>query len=694
MYPRVAPTDVGVPGPPGPLWGVSLVLWGAGAAVLGEAIRGVAARWIRGWSAEEPIERFVLDFYLGGALLYAVAAVQLGAFVPSVVLGLPIVGGVAVLVRAGRARRCGTAARIADRVATGLVQPWALVAVASAVGLFAVEIAAAMPAPTGNTFDSSLLTTYVALLLQHGSVPLSFHPYGAPAILYPQGTTVWLGAAQVAFGLPPARTAVLVTPWFLGLTPLSGYVLGRRWLNSGPAGAGFALALAFLGPSTRSLVGGSNDFAAALPLVLLLAAYAERWTRRPVPPVVEALGYGLLLGYAAAVNVIGTEWLLPALVAAAAMSRPAFAGRAAAWFGRWAVAFLAALVAGIPSWYVLARAHVAPASLAGNLTTPAGGTIGLTVAQLIGSVDPFLFHAGDVELSPIPAVRLELALLLVAAVAVLLVQRASEATEGRWSRWAVFAGAAVVVLIGWLGVLTVGHVPGSPVRYLAYVSSGTELSLALFTVYGLVAAVPLGLALETLAPARGRPSGARDARPVGGTARALAPVALAIAIVVPAAVLTPVALGPVLSETYAEFGNVTAGDFALLAYAGTHIAAGTRILVAPGSAGEFLPGYARGVVLLYPMVPGFRTINASYEVVLTELTNGTLGTAGLGALAALDLGLIVVTGNNTVLWKALWAAPLLDAEANGTRTFPVVFHDDDAWIFNATACRPGSAGCP
>jgi hypothetical protein len=677
------------------LWGFSLLLWAVGAAVLGEAVRGLAARWVRGWASPEPVERFVLDFYLGGAVLYLVAAVELGAFVAPVVLGLPIVGAAVVAGRVLAGRRRGGARVSGERFASGLIDPWVGVAAASALGLFVVEVAAAVPIPTGNTFDSSLLTTYVGLLLQHGSVPLSFRPYGTPAILYPQGTTVWFGWAQLVFGLPPARTALLVTPLFLGLVPLSGYVLGRRWLDSGPAGAAFALALAWLGPSTRALVGGSNDFAVALPLVLLLAAQSRRWAERPIPSATDALGFGVLLGYSAALNVVGTEWLLPALVVVAGISTPAFAGRVSAWFGRWAVAFAAALVAGIPSWFVLARAHAAPSSLAGNLTVPPGGTVGLSVAQFVGSIDPFLFHVGDVELSPIPVVRLELAALLVAAVVVLLFLRSAETTAGPWSRWGIWAGAAVLVLIGWLGLLTASRPAGSPLRYLDYLSSGSEFSLALFTLYGLLAAAPLGLALEdlvsTYAPAvrSGRPSSRRPR----GTLRALAPAALAVAIVVPAVVLTPVALGPVLSQTYAEFGNVTAGDFALLAYAGSHVGAGTRILVAPGSAGEFLPGYARGVVLLYPMVPGFRTINASYAIVLRELTNGTLDATGLRALASLDLDLIVVTGNNTVLWKALWASPLLNAQANGTRTFPVVFHDEDAWLFDAAACRTGSTGC-
>jgi hypothetical protein len=688
---------VSVPGPPGGLWAGSLLLWAIGAAVVGEAVRGTLARWVPLWRTPETIERFVLDLYLGGAALYLVAATEVGAFARPVVLVVPVVAAAVLLYRVRSLRQAGGAPGAAARLAGVVGDRWALVAVASALGLYAVEVAAALPVATGNTYDSSLLTTYVALLLQHGSLPLSFHPYGSPAILYPQGSTVWLAWAQLDFGLPAARTSLLVTPLFLALTPLSGFVLGRRVVGTSAAGAAFAVALAWLGPSTRALVGGSNDFVFALPLVLLLAAQANVWASTAVPRLTDALGFGLLLGYAAAVNVVGAEWLLPAVVVLGAASTPAFAGRLAAWWSRWAASVAAAAVAGIPSWYVLAQARIAPGSLAGALTSAPGSSVGIGLSNLLGSVDPFLFGAGDIELSPIPLVRLELAVLLVLAVAALLWLGSSPHPPEGWrslSRWAL---AAAVALVAWLIVQVAAGLPGSPVRELAFVSSAAEFSLSLFTVYAIVAAVPLGLALERLRPVG--VTAASSARRVDRPRRsplsgAFAPVAFAVIVVVPAVVLTPTSLGPVLTSTYADFGNVSGADFDLLAYAGAHFAPGTRVLVAPGSAGEFLPGYVRGIVLVFPMVPGWTRLNASYNLVVGELTHGVLGTAGLEALASLHLDRIVVTGNNTVLWPAFWAAPLLDAEVNSTPTFPVVFHEADAWVFNASGCRTGSAGCP
>ena len=686
-----------VPGPPGDLWAGTLLLWAVSASVVGEAVRGTAARWVPLWRSPEPLERFLLDFYLGGATLYLVAALELGAFVRPVVFALPLAAGSVVVYRAGAARRDPARCAEARGTLQSLADRWLWVALLSGVALYVVELAAALPIGTGNTYDASLLTTYVTLLIQHGSLPISFQPYGAPAILYPQGTTVWLAWAQLDFGLPAARTSLLVTPLFLGLAPLAGFVLGRRLVGGSRAGAALALSLAWLGPSTRALVGGSNDFVFALPLVLLLAAQGTTWARAPLGRWGDAIGYGLLLGYSAALNVTGVEWLLPALLLLGALGRPTLGGSARAWLARWGAAAAVTLLAGLPSLYVLVQARLRPSLLAGALSAPSSVRVGIDLAQLVGSVDPFLFRAGDVELSPIPLLRLELAILLVLGAAGLLYLAIERPDRNPWtpfSRWAVSAAS---VLVLWLGIEVVAGLPGSPIRPIAFVSSAPELSLWLFTVFGLVAAVPLGVALERAAAA-GADEGSRPASPRsfrGGWLWARFPaIAFSVVVVVPAVVLTPVSLGPVLTSTYQDFGNVSAADFQLFDYAAAHFAPGVRVLVAPGSGAEFLPGYAPGIVLLYPMAPGLARGNVSYGVVVQELSNGTLDARGLRALANLSVDRVVVTGNNTVLWPAFWAAPLVSASANGTRTFPVLWHQDDAWVFNATACRPGSAGCP
>jgi hypothetical protein len=679
---------VSIPGPPGVLWTVSLLLWALEVAVVGEAVRGVAARWVPAWRSTEPIERGLLDLYLGGGLFYLLAAVPAGLFGAPLVNGLPIAAAAFLLVRVWRARRSGRPTA-SDATLRALARPAALLTIASVLGLYLVEMAVALPIGSGNTFDSSLLTTYTALLLRHGSIPLSFGPYAAPMILYPQGTTVWLGSAQLAFGLPPPRTALLVTPLFLALAPAGGFVLGRRMFGTETAGAAVAISLAWLGPATRGVVGGSNDFAFAFPLVLLLAAQSTLWFRPATPTLGDSVGFGVLLGYSAAMNPVGAQWMMPGLVIVGLLTRPMFGGSARRWLGRWATTLGAALVGIAPTLYVLLRGWSSPGFVPGSVAPPSPMRTGISPAQFLGDLDPFLFRPQDVALSPVPALRLELAVLIVIGLAVLLLPRPGSAVAryvGPFRRWAF---ATAVAIVAWLAILTASWsgVPGAAA--LTALSSGAELSLWIFTVYGLVAAVPLVLVFERFAagersvPGPARPSsvgirrGIRGSLPPAPAGRRLLPYVLAVAIVAPGLVLTPVSFAPTLTDLYDDFGRASPADFALLEYAGAHLPAGSRVLISPGGFAAFLPGYAADLVLLYPLVPGFPWENASYRLVVAQLWNATLDAGGRSALASLDVGFVAVTMNNTVLWPAFSPAPLLGDPG----AFDDVWNEGDAYLF-------------
>jgi len=683
---------VSLPGPPAALAGVALVALAVAIALVGELVRRGTVRWVPLWQADEPVERFLLDLFLGGAVLYLLAAVPIGGFVAPVVLGLPVVATLA-LVGLGVIDRKGFRQAI-DRWSPRLLRFGPLLAVGTAAGLFAVELGAAAGAATGNTYDSTLLATYTALLLQHGSIPLTFRPSADVMILYPQGTTVWLGTAQLFFGLPAARTSLLVTPGFLALAPLGGYVLGRRLIGTDAGGVAVALVLGWLGPGTRALVGGSNDFAMAFPLVLLLAAQSTVAMSRERVRWGDAVGLGLLIGYSAAINPVGAEWLLPALLGMGLIGTPRARREAVAWVGRWAVTAGASLVAVIPSLYVLALGLRSPGFVPGAAASPSPQPVGISWPQWIGSIDPFLWKPNDVELAPIPAIRAELVVLLLAGTALLILVPSASAIGtylGRFRRWVAAAYAGTV---GWLLLLFAGHagVPGA--TGLAQLSSGAELSLWVFTVYAVVASLPLVLLLERLA-ARSRPGpgppgsgsgvegGAPRPRPGRGVPvprSAWGPLLVALVLVVPGVVLTPTQLPPVLTTLYHDFGNVSAGDFALFDCAGAHLPAGSRVLVAPGSAAEFLPGYVPGIVLLYPLLPGWPWINASYSLLVSSLTNATMRPGFLPALESLRVEYIAVTGVSTTLWPAFSPAPLL-ADAS---QFPVVFHSGDAYLFATT----------
>ncbi len=679
---------MGVPGPGVGGWALALLAWAALAAIVGELVRALTARFVPLWRHPEPIERGLLDFFLGGGLLYLVAAIPWEAFVVPIVYFLPFAAGVGLMVIVIRSsRRPGWTHELLASFAP-LRRPVYLVAILSALGLFVVELSVATPIGTGNTFDSSLLTLYTSLLLQHHTTPLSFAPYASTGILYPQGTTAWLGWAQIALGPPPARTALLVTPLFFGLAPLGGFVFGRRMMGSDRAGLAVALLLAWVGPGTRGVVYGSNDFVLAFPLVLLLAGQAVVWFRSPVPRFSDALAFGLLTGYSAAINPVGAEWLLLALPIAALLTYPRFGGLARAWLVRWGVAVGATLLGVIPSIYVLVLGRSSPGFVPGATSGLPGRPPGINGPQFAGAIDPFLFGSSDTGLSPLAALRLELAVLIVLGLVLLVAVRRDSALGGYFDTFRTFVIGAGAVMIGLLAIVWAASSGFGPAVAVAHLTSAAELSIWLFTLYGLIAAVPLVLALERFVGwvrrtgpveerGRGRSPAHWSTNGTPSVMRAVIPMAVVLVLVVPGVVLTPTQLPPALSAIYHDFGNVTGADFDLLQYAGSVLPEGARVLVAPGSAGEFLPGYCTNLVLLYPMVPGFRTVNASYQRLVRDLPNGTLDPADTQALVALDVQYIVVTGNNSNLWPAFSPSPF---EADPA-TYSLLFHENDAYLF-------------
>ena len=677
-----------LPGPPGVEWALGLLLWAAAAAVVGEFVRALAARTVGSWSRLEGVERLVLDFYLGGATMYLLAALPTASFVAPVVFAVPVAAGIGLVILVLFGRR-GRPLRARAEPVESLLRPAAVIALLSGLALFVFELAIALPVGTGNTYDSTLLTLYVSLLVQHHTIPLSFSPYVHLGLVYPQGTTVWLAWAQLDFGLPPARTSLLVTPLFLALAPLGAFVFGRRAFASDGAGVAFAVMLAALGSWTRVLVGGSNDFIFAFPLVLLLAGQSFEWLRGATPSLPDAVAFGVVVGYSAALNPVGAEWLLPSLLLTGFLVRSRYPGAVARWAGRWGIAAVVSLVALLPTLIVLLEGRSSPALTPGAMAAPAGTVAGINSAQFVGSIDPFLFRPTDVWLSPLPILRAELAVLFALGLALLLLagRRSALARYLEPFRSFVAAGIAVnVVLLALLWAASTGFGPGV---WLSEVTIVSELSISLFTLYTFVAGAVLVLLFErvgavlraprasaTVPGDRRRPSHQRAGLPSG-----IVPVLLLLVLVVPGLVLTPTELPPVLGKLYQDFGNVSAGDFALLSYAGTNLPGGARVLIAPGSAAGFLPGYAPDLVLLYPLVPNWQWVNASYRIVVSQLTNATLNATGLSALAALDVAFVVVTGANTVLWPPFSAVPMLSDPA----TFPLIFHSGDAYLFGRNA---------
>jgi hypothetical protein len=675
---------VSLPGPSGLTWALELLLLAAVFLPAGELIRRLASRWVSLFRGLGWIERVLLDLYLGGGGLYVFAAVPLGLF------GLPLViaylaGGAAmlliVLVWSGRTRAQSTASsplRWRFEYLPGLL------VVGATVAVFAIEVAVAEGVPTGNSFDTSLLTDYVALLLLHHQVAVSLAPIAPQLTSYPQGATVWIAAAQLIYSLPPARSPLLVTPLFLSLSPLAGYVLGRRQLGAPWAGAAIGLTFALIGSWTRVMVATSNDFVFSFPLVLWLLARIDIWRQASAPSWPDAIGYGAVAGYSAALNPVGAEWLFPTLVVLGLLVgglRLPYLRRA---IPRWLGALATSLVFVSPALWSIARGGGTLFASSGTVAVPAPiGLPGISPAQFVGLIDPFLFGPNDVWLSPFVALRLELAILLVGGAAVLVIPELLDRLGARGRRFRELVltamGLAIVILL-----IQVGAARGlGALNGLASISSAAEISVYLFALFALLAAIPIYLLVEYSLPDAVRAgAGTATAPPVPATTprprrpSLTGPQAISVFLVVvlvgSGIAVTATDFPPYLQYLYGGYGRVTSSDFALFSWASHDLPPGARVLVAPGSAAQFLPGYVE-VAVIFPVQSIAR--NASYVDLDAQLVHGHLNATGYQELGWLEIQYIAVTGNTTNLWAPFDPAALM------TPAFDPVFHQGDAYVF-------------
>jgi hypothetical protein len=670
---------VPVPGPGGLSWGIELLLFGGLCLPLGELIRRLSSRYIGLFRGRSPIERGLLDLYLAGGALYLLGWFPFDySAAPSVLLAL---GAGLLLLALLLSKWPGPTTDWGE-----LFSPTGAVLGVLALGLFALELFAAESAPTGNTFDSSIFSAYVGLTGLHHQLPTSFEPIASQAIAYPQGTTAWLFAAQGLFGTPPERTALLVTPLFLALAPVGAYLWGRSWWGSRRAGLLLAGAFVLLASWPRLLVSGSNDFVLSFPLVLLLWSWTPRWFRPEPPPLADAVGFGLVAGLAAALSPTGPElWFLALPIAWSVLP----ASRASARWARWRaglVALVVALLGLLPSLSVVALEGGASSGLPSQIPSPNGAPAGLTGGQFVGYLDPFLFRPGDVWLSPFPLLRVELAALIVLGAVMLCLYAGSR--RGTRDAGPLAAGAATFS-VG--AVLLALDLRGGPATgLLAGLTNAGEVSILLFTLLVGLAVVPLVRLASGLEAAlypepaggvtpptgfAGRRGTRRAAGPTARPASILLLLAVGTLVVLPGLVVTTEDAPGYLHGLYLSVGNTTAADFALLGWAQSTLPAGARVLVAPGSAAQFLAGLRPDLSLVYPVEPV--SANPSYQAVTAELENGTLDAAGHTDLAVLAVDYIAVTQANNRLWPAYSPVPLLAEPA----TFPLLFHAGDAYLF-------------
>lgn len=652
-------------------------------------------------------ERVVTAFYATGALFFVVTSFPLPLFTESFFVASLAVGSLATLAIWWREEWKPL------RTAAAWITSWpgAVLAVGT-FGLLCLEVAAAGSFPLGNAYDASFQSLLAKLILTRHMQPWSLEPFASAVSAYPQGAAVWLTVPTLLFQWPVGSAPVLLPLLFLSLSVVGAYCWGER-LGGVRTSRGWQVGLLFAGffgliaSWPRLFVGGSYDFAFALPLFLMSIGWLRPFVASTLPNWKEVGAFGVLLGTVCALSLAVGEALVLLMIAFLLAFRiPRLASEITGWLARLGSILGIGVLFVARSIVALATSSAAagvPLGSVGNppFALPPPGTFP-SWTYIQGSLDPFV--EGRPMVSPIPALSLELELLLAVGIGVFALSRTR---TGRPMRTYLPDEVAlpIFVLTGLMfamtSVLLIVSVTTLGTSLLNGITSLYESSYLLFIAYQAVALFPLLMAAEYLRSLRRtsknplvlcaprarspHPGRSENASARLRTATGIAACTLIIASLGVGAAATVITAPGYLHDHLEMFANVSNGDLAALAWAGSNLPSCSRVLAAPGSAAMFLPLYAE-VHLVLPMLP--IPHNLSYSIAVYNLTHDTYTNSTRGALLNLDITEVFVTGQTSVSYP-----PFNSPALTNSSDFASLYASGDATIF---AFEPGLADtqCP
>ncbi len=482
---------------------------------------------------------------------------------------------------------------------------------------------------------------------------------------------------------------MLLPPLFLCLTVPAAYSWGARWGARTPAlgtGVGllFAAFFGLVASWPRFYTGGSYDLAFALPLFLLALGLLPTFVRSKRVTGSQLVGFGLLAGVLTSLSLAAGEGLLVVLLTFGIVTNLRSVRTLATWLGRTACVAIfevAFTIRSLIAWITYGQPGFAPATVFG----------GLNSRLLQGELDPFV--PGKPKLSPFPWISLELQVLLVASVILtvwVLRTATTSAFRASLSQLAADLSTGTAALCLLTGALLLSALPGPEASSLRSFTNLDQSSILLFVFFGALSTFPLVMALSWLTSGKEtsvhstpntsihRPiltlnrKGSRTA----GTSPVIVGTVAILVLVVPlcAGAVFTVAQGPGFIQTnVGKTSNVSADDVSAMAWIGAHLQPCSTVLVAPGSAGQFLPEYANVHVAL-PMNPVPKS--PPYWTAVSNLTAGEYSFVTRNALENLSITEVLVTGQTSVSYLPFSATPLL-----GSTDFSLLFEAGDAYVF-------------
>jgi hypothetical protein len=645
---------------------------------IGEPIRYATARFSKTLQNLDILEDIVLDFYIGGLILYAIATIPMHLFSPEILAALLLTSIVLSFllhhkdvsrlkcVPIKKIRSCFSANALA--LLEGSVVFFLFLAT------LWLELLPVTNFVFGNVHDSSLYGLFVKLILQNRQIPATMLPYSTEGIYYPQAFFTMEAFAHLVTGLSLAEISLRVTPLFQALAVLGAYSLGRRIGPKNHLGVSFAWVFFAVSRWPRLLVWGSNPFVGgfALYFVCIGLLFQLRNSEKNGNAMIGTSFTGILLGYLGAINLVFLQALVP-VVAIIAILRVRRMKQQSAHTQVRAAILLSLLVLGC------SLVVISPSVYKFMLSAQHGGSnVGLPADLLIPSaneaVSQVVFELTEIYrgfffldwISPYRFLKFETALLVSATMAVIFINIGRKEREIKDSIGLILISLTSVALV--LLVRTVGALISLSLTLI--LTNWAETAIIMFVSFCFFVCV-----LNVLIYNHIRGLVYRWHKPSSTKKVCVA----ALTLVVLSSIYTPYIYYLFLHDSnyltgqYDIFCVTTQNDLELMQWMKQNMPKESVVLINPYDAGGFVP-VVTDLKVIYPFIQSRSSL--SYLFLTSSLNQGNLSSTVYDMLDQRNITHVFI-GEHAMSGHERFD-PLLFL---GNPNFRLERHDGDAYLF-------------
>ena len=287
--------------------------------MIGEPFRVLFSRSLSFFRELDILQACIIDVYLGGLFLYAIALVPLHLFTMYIVWGTTaLFAFLSIFLHRELIKKFKFWLQLSQKqryiyvflnehrihVLKGVI----------VFGMFLfslwVQLAPLSNFVFGSIHDTSLHALFVELILENGHIPATHQPYLPAAIIYPQGAHVIFAYSCYILRIIPPKAIFYVSPLFSAMTILAAYSLGKKVHPAGNLDVVFASIITFISMWPAYITWGSNPFILGVPLYLICLSFLPYLYDLPDSNIKKLFIIGVLYGYLASIHLAFYEVII------------------------------------------------------------------------------------------------------------------------------------------------------------------------------------------------------------------------------------------------------------------------------------------------------------------------------------------------------------------------------------------------